>query len=282
MTQDLAAKARAFRQLHGSGTFIMPNAWDAGSARLLAAAGFQALGTTSAGVNFSHGRPDGARGMPPDVILADYAEIAAAVDLPVSGDLENGYGADPEAVAATIRRSVAGGMVGGSIEDSTGDPRRPLFETAAAVQRIRAAREAADGSGIPYTLTARAENYLVGHEEPFADAVHRVNLYREAGADCLFVPGVKDAQTIGRLVREVDGPVSVVMGLAGKPLTLQELADLGVRRISTGGSLARAALGALRAAARDMAEHGTFGYAAAAVPDAELNAFFAGFEDRRG
>jgi 2-methylisocitrate lyase-like PEP mutase family enzyme len=277
MTQDLAAKARAFRALHDSGTFIMPNAWDAGSARLLAAAGFSAIGTTSAGVNFSHGRPDTIDGEGRDSMMADYGAIAAAVDLPVSGDLENGYGHRPEDVAETIRASIAHGMVGGGIEDSRRGEASPLFETELAVERIRAAREAADASGIPYTLTARAECYLVGTPEPFAEAVRRVNLYREAGADCLFVPGVKDAETIGRLMREVDGPVNVVMGLAGKPMTVRELADLGVRRISTGGSLARAALGALRSAAQALAQDGTFDYAGDAIPDAEINAFFRSF-----
>ena len=273
MTDDLLAKATRFRELHErDGLFLMPNPWDAGTARILAAAGFAALGTTSGGVNHSNGRTDYDYSVSRADMLADCGRIAAAVDLPVSGDLENGYGDSPEQVAETITESIRHGLAGGSIEDHSADPAQPLYELELAVARIRAAREAADASGLPYTLTARAETYLVDHPDPFGEAVRRVNLYREAGADCLFVPGVKDAETIGTLVREVDGPVNVVMGLVGAPLSLDQLAELGVKRISIGGSLARATFALVRRAAEEMHTQGTFGYGAEQMSDDELNA----------
>jgi len=280
MAHDLTAKGRRFRDLHRRDrAFIMPNAWNAGSARMLSLAGFEAIATTSAGICFERGLPDYEDRLPRDVMLARCAEIAAAVDLPVSGDLEAGYGDSPEAVAETIRLSVAAGMVGGSIEDHRADPAVPLYDIELATERIRAAREAADRSGIAYTLTARAECYLVGHPDPFDESVRRLNRYREAGADCLYAPGVKDAATIAALVDAVDGPVNVVMGLAGAALSADELSALGVRRISIGGSLARTTFAAIRDAAREMAESGTFSFAEKAISDRELTSIFAGFED---
>jgi 2-methylisocitrate lyase-like PEP mutase family enzyme len=279
---DLAAKGRRFRDLHlRDRAFIMPNAWDAGSARMLSLSGFEAIGTTSAGVCFGKGLRDYEDRLPREAMLASYAEIAAAVDLPVSGDLEAGYGDTPEAVAETIRLSVSAGMVGGSIEDHRTDPATPLYDIELAADRIRAAREAADGSGIPYTLTARAECYLVDHPDPFAESVRRLNRYREAGADCLYAPGIKDAATIAALVEAVDGPVNVVMGLAGAALSADELSALGVKRISIGGSLARATFAVVRDAAREMAEAGTFKFAEKAIADSEMNAIFAEFEKDR-
>jgi len=270
-----AEKAAAFRALHErDGIFVMPNPWDAGSARLLAAAGFEALATTSAGIAFAMGLPDYEWRIDRETMIERIRPIVDAVDLPVSADLESGYGVRPEDVAETIRQAVAAGAAGGGIEDFTGDKAAPLYEAALAAERIRAAREAADASGLPFALTARAECYLVGHGDPFAESVRRLNLYREAGADCLFAPGVKDAETIGALVRAVDGPVNVVMGLAGAALTVAELAELGVRRVSVGGSIARAALAAVRRAAREIAEDGTFAYARDAIPDSEASAFF--------
>jgi 2-methylisocitrate lyase-like PEP mutase family enzyme len=281
MTADLARKGRIFRDLHlQPGTFVMPNAWDAGSARLLAAAGFKALGTTSAGVNYFNGVPDYQYTVPRAEMLDAYARVANAVDLPVSGDLENGYGDAPEDVAETIRAAVAGGMVGGGIEDHTGNRDKPLYDVAHAVERIRAAREAADASGIPFTLTARAELYILGMPDPFAETVERLNRYREAGADCLFAPAIKDRDTIAALVREVDGPVNVVMGLAGSALSVAELTDLGVKRISLGGSIARRALAAVREVAAEIADKGTFTYAEQAIPDGEMKAFFKEWEGR--
>jgi len=279
MNDALQDKATRFRNLHRSGTtFIMPNAWNAGSARVLADAGFEAIGTTSAGVTFSMGIPEYEYRVPGEIMLDEFGRIAAAVDLPVNGDLEAGYGDAPEAVAETIRRSIELGMVGGGIEDHTGNRDAPLYDVELAADRIRAAREAADASGLPYTLTARAECYLVGHPDPFAESVRRLNLYREAGADCLYAPGTRDRETIGALVREVDGPVNVVMGLAGATLSTAELADLGVTRISIGGSLARATFGLIHRAAREMADAGTFGYAANAMPDSELSGIFRGYD----
>lgn len=275
MNGDQRAKAEAFRTLHeGPHLFVMPNAWDAGSARFLAAAGFAAIGTTSGGVNWRLGREDYVYTTPANVMLEEYGRIAAAVEIPVSGDLENGYGAAPETVAETVRRSIAQGMVGGSIEDSTADPAEPLYEVEFAVERIRAARKAADESGLPYTLTARCEVYWTGHPDSFAEAVRRSNLYREAGADCLFVPTASDAATIRALVEEIDAPLSVVAGLSAEPLSVARLEELGVRRVSTGGSLARACYGLLRRATAQIAEDGSFAYAKDAIPDPDMNEFF--------
>ncbi|RDD61919.1 isocitrate lyase/PEP mutase family protein [Ferruginivarius sediminum] len=281
MTADLARKGRIFRDLHlEAGTFVMPNAWDAGSARLLAAAGFKALGTTSAGVNYVNGVPDYQYTVPRAAMLDAYSRVANAVDLPVSGDLENGYGDAPEEVAETIRAAMAAGMVGGNIEDHTGDADKPLYNIEHAAERIRAAREAADAGGVPFTLTARADPFMLGVAEPFAETVERLNRYREAGADCLFAPGTKDKPTIAALVREVDGPVNVVMGLAGSALSVAELAELGVKRISVGGSIARRTLAAVREAAAEIADKGTFTYAEQAIPDGEMKAFFQEWERR--
>lgn len=279
---DLAAKARLFHQLHRrDGIFLMPNAWDQGSARMLASAGFDAIATTSAGIAYSLGVPDYRMRVSRECMMERVAAIAASVDVPVSGDLEGGYGDLPEEVARTIELSIDAGLAGCNIEDYTGDPAKPLYDSVLAAERIRAARDAADRSAIAYTLTGRSDCYLVGHPDPFAESVKRVNLFREAGADCLFVPGMKDAESIGRLVREVDGPITVVMGLAGVALSVAELGRLGVRRISIGGSLQRATLGLVRRAAEEMREQGTFGYAAQQIPDAELMTFFDQWDDRR-
>ncbi len=277
MSTDLKAKAQAFRDRHrAAGCFVMPNAWDAGSARLLAAAGaFPALGTTSAGIAFARGLPDYEDKVPRAVMLEACAAIAAAVDLPVSGDLEAGYGETPEEVAETVGLAIAAGLAGGSLEDHLAGGAHDLYDVEAAAERVAAARAAIDASGVPFVLTARAECYLTGHPAPFEESVRRLNRYREAGADCLYAPGLKTAEEIGRLVRAVDGPVNVVMGLAGAALSVAELAALGVRRISVGGSLARAGYAAVRRAAEEMAGAGTFTYAADAIPDREMNAFMA-------
>ncbi len=267
----------AFIELHRSdGVFIMPNAWDAGSACLLAASGFPALGTTSAGIAFSKGLPDSKMALSLDAALEVTSEIAWAVNLPVSADSENGYGHDPEIVAETIARFAQAGVVGASIEDHASDYGKDLYELELGVERIKAARAAADALDFPLTLTARAECYLVGHENAFAESVKRVNAYREAGADCLYVPGVRDAETIGNLVREVDGPLNVVMGLSGKPMSVAQLADLGVKRVSIGGSLARATMGLIRRSAQEIFEKGTFGYASQQIADSDLCEFFRG------
>lgn len=271
-----AAKAEAFRQLHDAeGAFILPNAWDPGSAKLLAAAGFPALASTSAGMTYALGRPDAASALSREENLAGLAAMAAAVDLPISADLEAGYGQAPETVAETIRLSAEAGAVGGGIEDVAYEPEARLLDAGFAAERIAAAAEAAEASGFAYTLTARCEAFLVGHPDPLAEAVRRLNLFRQAGAHCLYAPGVTELDSIAVLAREVEGPLNVVMGLAGAPLTLARLEAVGVKRVSVGGCLMRAALGTVRRAAEEMRDQGSFGFAAEAIADTELIDFFA-------
>jgi 2-methylisocitrate lyase-like PEP mutase family enzyme len=277
---DQLHKALRLSELHArDDTFLMPNAWDAGSARMLSSLGFPAIATTSAGIAFSLGLPDYQRAVSRELMLERVGQITAAVDVPVSADLEAGYGAEPEEVGETIRQAIIAGAVGGNIEDFTGERSAPLFDLTLATERIRAARQAADASGIPFTLTARADCYLAGVDAPFAAAVQRANHYRQAGADCLFVPGVSDPQVIAALVKEIDGPLNVVMGLSGSTLSVGELAALGVRRITIGGSLARATYGLIRQAAVEMKEQGVFSFADRQIPDGELNRFFASFPE---
>jgi 2-methylisocitrate lyase-like PEP mutase family enzyme len=274
-------RGEQFRRLHENpDAFLMPNAWDVGSACILAASGFQCLATTSAGIAFSLGQPDVEGRVSRSQMMERIHQLAAAVTLPVSADLEAGFGAAPEEVAETIRLAIQAGVVGGNIEDLSGDPHTPLFDLELAADRIRSAREAADRSGIPFTLTARTDCYLANVPSPFAEAVRRANRFREMGADCLFIPGVKDAETIAALVREIDGPINVVMGLTGSAFTVSQLNCLGVRRISIGGSLARSALGLVRRAAQEMREHGSFTFAEQQIPDAELCDFFAGIHPK--
>ena len=269
-------KAEKFYKLHkGGDTFVMANAWNAGSAVLLEEAGFQAIGTTSAGIAFSQGLPDYQGSLSFDNALSETQKIASAVSIPVSMDAEDGYGSTPEEVAECFTKIAASGAVGAGIEDHPGGEGQRLYDIGEAVDRVRAAREATINLASPFTLTARAECFLVGQENAFAESVKRVNLYREAGADCLFVPGIKDLEVIRQLVSEVDGPVNVVMGLSGKPVSVAELKDAGVTRISIGGSLARATFGLVRNAAREILDQGSFGYASQQIPDAELCALFA-------
>jgi len=270
MTTPLARKARIFRDLHHAGRpFIMPNAWDAASARMLASCGFAAIATTSAGINFAHGLPDGPAAAPRDLTLARHGAIVAAVDLPVSGDLENGYGDSPQAVADCISRAIDLGFVGAGIEDFTGDAKRPHYDVGLAAERIAAARQAADASGLAFTLTARAECFLYGHETPLEEAVARLARYRQAGADCLYAPGTTDPEHLRRLVGETGGPLNVVVGLGG-PVDLEGLARLGVARISTGGSLFRAIYGKIAEIGGEMAENGMFSYAESAMSGRDL------------
>lgn len=275
MTTTLAEKAERFAALHKQDSlFVMPNAWDEGSAKMLAAAGFPALGTTSGGVNWCRGRADYVYEVPAEEMLQVYGQIAASVDLPVSGDLENGYGDEPEKVAETITRSAELGIIGGSIEDFTGDYANPLYDIDLAVERIKAARAAADATGIAWTLTARCEIFYVKPENAYAEAVKRANLYAEAGADCLFLPSLGTAELIGNLVKDIPAPLSVVAEWDGPAFTVRQLEDLGVRRISTGGSLTRACFGVLQKAASALAGEGTFGYLEDAISDAGMSAFF--------
>lgn len=267
-----AEKGSSFRALHErDGAFIIPNPWDVGTARLLAHLGFEALATTSAGFAFSIGRRDNAVGR--DLMLAHVDAIAAATDLPVSADLENGFGDHPETVAETIRLGAAAGLAGGSIEDSINRPGEPIYEQELAVERVRAAVEAGRALAFPFTLTARCENYLVGRPD-LADTIRRLQAYQEAGADVLFAPGLTSRDDIAAVVRSVDRPVNVVMGLQGVQLGLAELSELGVKRVSVGSALTRAALGAFLRAAREMREHGTFTFAEEAVSFREISALF--------
>ena len=281
MSRAQQEAGRAFKDLHSAdGIFVMPNAWNAGSARMLEAAGFRALGTTSAGISFCLGLPDYEGALTREAALEETCRIARAVRIPVSADAENGYGHSPEEVAETIRRVADTGAVGASIEDysaayGTGD----LYDRVLSAERIEAAAAAAGSLPLPFTVTARAECYLVGHPAPFEESVARALSYRDAGADCLYVPGLADPETIGRLVKEVDAPINVVMGLAGGLLSVNQLEDLGVKRVSIGGSLARATFGLIRRAAEEIRDRGTFTYAEEQVPDAELCRFFAGRQD---
>jgi len=263
-------KAEHFRALHARDeAFIIPNPWDRGGARLLEQAGFEALATTSAGCAFSLGLQDNQVGR--ERMLAHVAELAAATDLPLSVDLENGFGHDPETVADTIRMTAEAGAVGGSIEDATGDPAHPLYALDHAVARIRAAVQAARALPFPFTLTARAENFLVGKPD-LDDAIVRLRAYQEAGADVLYAPGLRTLEQIEAVLHAVDRPLNV---LATAAFDRDMLSKMGVRRISVGGALTRAAYGALLRAIEEMRERGGFTYFNDAVPHGELQRRFA-------
>lgn len=266
-------KVARFRALHARpGAFVIPNPWDAGSARILAALGFEALATTSAGLAFSLGRKDGEGGLTREETLANAAAIVTATPLPVSADLENGFGDAPGDCAATIRAAAGVGLAGGSIEDATGDPARPLYDPGHAAERVAAAAEAA--RGLPFVLTARAENFLHGRPD-LDDTIRRLQAFAAAGAEVLYAPGLTRLEDIRTLCAAVDRPVNVVMGLAGRPFTVAELAEAGVKRISLGGSLARTALGALAQAGREILAEGHFGYASRAMSSAQADGFMA-------
>jgi 2-methylisocitrate lyase-like PEP mutase family enzyme len=251
-----AEKGRTFRALHvRDHAFLIPNPWDAGSARLLAHMGFEALATTSAGYAYSTGRPD--HGVARDEMLAHAAAIVSATDLPVSADLENGFGDTPEIVAATIRLAGAAGLAGCSIEDAAG---RQVYGREHAAERIRAAVEAARALPFPFTLTARAENFITGRPD-LADTIQRLQAYQEAGADVLYAPGIASLEQVAEVIRSVDRPVNVLAPLPGNTWSLESLSKLGVRRVSVGGALYRAAMGGFLRAVREIREHGTFGFA---------------------
>ncbi|HWL30380.1 MAG TPA: isocitrate lyase/phosphoenolpyruvate mutase family protein [Burkholderiaceae bacterium] len=269
-----SARAHAFRSLHQQeDAFIIPNPWDVGTARLLSLLGFKALATTSAGYAFSSGQPDFSIGR--DRMLAHVADIVAATDLPVSADLENGFGDEPATVAETIRMAAATGLAGGSIEDASGHRDQPIYDIGLAADRIRAAAEVVRSLPFPFMLTARAENFLNGRPD-LADTIRRLQAYQEAGADVLYAPGLTTKEDIAAVVRAVDRPVNVIMGLQGVRLDLAELQALGVKRISVGSALSRAALGAFLRAAQEMREHGTFTFADAAVPYPLISDMLAG------
>lgn len=252
----------------------MPCAWDPSSAIMFEELGFRCIGTTSGGVNWAQGRRDYVYSVPREQMLEAYAAITRATSLPVSGDLENGYGESPSEVAETIKESINIGMVGGSIEDQDMDSNGQLFNKELAVERIVAARETADSMGLAYTLTARCEVFTSGIEDPYAEAVERLNRYRAAGADCLFVPDLSDIKSLGRLVQDVDGPISFGMGASAQPLSIGVLAEIGIRRISTGGGLPRAAFSLVRNAAAEILTSGTFGYLENAISDSNINKYF--------
>jgi 2-methylisocitrate lyase-like PEP mutase family enzyme len=262
-------KGRLFRALHERfSAFMIPNPWDIGTARLLAQLGFEALATTSAGYAFSVGQQDNSVGR--EAMMAHVSAIASATDLPVSGDLENGFGDAPEMVAETIRLAAAAGLVGGSIEDASGRPDHPIYEKTHAAERICAAAEAARTLPFAFTLTARAENYLHGRLD-LDDTIQRLQAYQEAGANVLYAPGVTTREDIAALVRSLDRPVNVLMGLQGVQLNLAALSNIGVRRVSVGSALARAALGAFLCAAREMRTQGTFTLAEEAIGFREIS-----------
>ncbi len=270
--------ANTFKKLHeNQSLFVMPCAWDPFSAKLFEQAGFSCIGTTSGGVNWVRGRKDYIYSTPKSEMLNAYNEIVHATSLPVSGDLENGYGDDPSEVADTIRQSISAGMVGGSIEDQQIVPSNDefsngtLFNLDDAVARIRAARLSADETGIDFTLTARCEIYYTDSKSPYAGAVERLNAYYEAGADCLFVPGLNKIEQLAQLVRDVNGPISFGMGATPKPVTLSMLEDVGVRRVSTGGGMTRAVFTMIRDSAQAISDSGTFDYLQRAMSEPDVN-----------
>jgi 2-methylisocitrate lyase-like PEP mutase family enzyme len=299
MSSTQSEKAKRFRALHGlpttagapveaagvgrpaaAGAFIIPNPWDTGSARILAGLGFQALATTSAGFAFSLGRRDGT--VTRDEVLAHCRAIVEATDLPVAADLENCFGDDPKTVAETIRLAAATGIVGGSVEDASGDDSRSIYDPVLAVERVAAAAEAARALPFTFTLTARAENFLHGRRD-LDVTIRRLQAFAAAGADVLFAPGLPNLETIRTVCAAVaPRPVNVLAGIKGLAFTVAELEAAGVRRISLGGALARTALGALIGAGREMQEKGTFTFVEHATPTAEVAEFMIAPKNRAG
>lgn len=264
-------RIRLFRELHESGCFVLPNPWDPGSARLLAQLGFKALATTSSGFAWSRGRPD--NGVSLEATLAHMREISAAVDVPINADFEGGFAVSPDDVAANVDAGARTGVAGLSIEDSTGDPANPLFDFGLAVDRISASREAIDRAGTGVLLVGRSEGFITGRPD-LKETIRRLVAYANAGADCLYAPGIRTHDDIASIVQAVaPKPVNVLVG--SDFTTVADMAALGVRRISVGGALARAALGGFLQAAREIADHGTFTGLARAVPFGEIDGAFA-------
>jgi len=275
MSDQLSVVAR-FRELHADGCFVLPNPWDIGSAIYLEHLGFNALATTSAGFAFSRGLPDSVAAVPRDLALDHFREIVGATSLPVNADFQTGYADEPEGVAANVARCVATGVAGLSIEDASGNSAAPLYDFALAVERIKAARAAIDASGIPVVLTARCEAWLVGQSDPLRVALERLVAFAEAGADCLYAPGVSRPEEIAAIVKAVSPrAVNVLVSKFNCDLTVSQLAELGVRRISVGSALANVAWGAFMSAARNIKDKGAFDGLANAAPFAELNNLFA-------
>jgi len=271
----ITAATAAFRALHESGCFVIPNPWDVGSARYLAHAGFRALATSSAGLAFSLGKPDTVDAVPLATVLAHLRDVVAATPLPVNADFQNGYADDPAGVGANVAACIATGVAGLSIEDNTGRSDAPIYERELAIERIRAARAAIDASGTGVVLTARCEAYLVRHPDAARLVPDRLAAYAEAGADCLYAPALPDLDTAAAIVRLVAPRAVNVLVAAPLPgVTIPRLAELGVRRVSLGSGLARVAWGAVGRAVAELVAQGTFGGFAQAMPFAELNAIF--------
>ena len=268
---QLEVRMRAFRQLHESGCFVIPNPWDVGSARLLAQLGFKALATTSSGFAWSLGRPDNHVSL--SEALGYFRAVSESVDVPVSADFEGGFAVSPHAVGANVALAAQTGIAGLSIEDSTGEARQPLFDFDLAVDRIRAARRALDESRAAMLLTGRSEGFVVGRPD-LRETIRRLTAYADAGADCLFAPGLRAVDDIAAVVQAV-APKPVNVLVSSDFTTVAALANVGVRRISVGGALARAAWGGFLRAAREIAEHGTFDGLKVAVPSAEMESAFA-------
>ena len=267
-----AEKARAFRALHERpGIFVMPNPWDAGTAKLFASLGFEAMATTSFGLANALGRVDGTLAVSREELIANCREIAQATGLPVNADLENGYADDPKEAAKIIPMAAEAGIVGGSIEDATGNGAKPIYDFNLAVERVAAAAEAAHSLPFPFTFTARAENFLHGRRD-FDDTVKRLQAFAKAGADVLYAPGLRDLATIRQVVAAVSRPVNIVMSAADPDLTTQQLADAGVKRISVGGTLSRLAFAAVRDAAVAMRDQGSYQWVRQAMPGKDLKA----------
>jgi 2-methylisocitrate lyase-like PEP mutase family enzyme len=265
-------KGLAFRALHErAGAFMIPNPWDAGTARLLAHLGFEALATTSSGHAFSAGQRDNTLARPE--VMKYLSVMAAATDLPVSADLVNGFGDTPEVIAETFRLAGATGIVGGSIEDASGNADDPIYEEELATERVRAAAAVVHALPFAFTLTGRAENYLHGRCDLKA-TIKRLQAYQEAGADVLYAPGLTSKEEIAAVVSSVDRPVNVLAGLQGVPLDLAALSELGVKRISVGSALYRAALGAFLRGAQEMRDHGTFSFVEGAASSRDISAVF--------
>ena len=268
----IAEKAERFRELHARpGTFVIPNPFDIGSARILQHLGFEALATTSSGFAFTMGRRDYA--VTRDEAIAHSKALVDATDIPVSADLENGFGDDPGVVAETVRMAASAGLAGCSIEDSTQRDGDPIYEMAHAVDRIRAAVDAARGVGRAFTLTARAENYLHGRPD-LKDTIARLQAFQDAGADVLYAPGLRSIDDVRTLIEAVDRPVNVLAGMPGLTFTVAELASAGTKRISVGGALSRVALAAVVRAAREMSVHGTFTFVDEPISSREIGAMF--------
>jgi 2-methylisocitrate lyase-like PEP mutase family enzyme len=276
MTTTLQAKAETFAALHeGPEILVLPNCWDAGSAKILADSGFPAIATTSAGVAFANGLADG-HNISRDDMCAEVARCAAIVPIPLTADMEGGYGEAPEDVGETVRQAIAAGAVGANIEDAIASNPHPMLDAALAVERIRAGREAADSAGIPFVLNARTDVYLYNKgatPEMFDEAVLRANAYYAAGARCVYVPGVADAGLIQQLTNAIDGPLNILAGPTS-PSTA-ELQAMGVARVSIGGSLARACLSLVENAAAELRDAGTYGYGKDTFSNAALNKRFA-------